>query len=178
MWDENSIYPKNETRYAFTENMNDEAVEKIDSGIFTQGSAILKIKCYNPKKLIVQHLPAKEKEKEIEINRMRNGYITQILRSVEIVIIGGVVIEIYGGVLFREKFKVFPFKKIIDELFALRQKYKDEGSDVMQLLVKLPLNALYGEFLRKDISESFECKSEAWMISEYDGRVLDYYKVT
>ena len=38
----------------------------------------------------------------------------------------------------------------------------------MQLLVKLIMNALYGEFLRKDILESHVCKSEMWMMSEYD----------
>ena len=47
----------------------------------------------------------------------------------------------------------------------------------MQLLVKLIMNALYGEFLRKEITESYQCKSEAWMMSEYDERVLDYQKI-
>ena len=57
MWDENSIYPRNETGYAYTRDMNDELVEKINTSNFTQGSAILKIKYYNPRDLIVQHLP-------------------------------------------------------------------------------------------------------------------------
>ena len=47
----------------------------------------------------------------------------------------------------------------------------------MQLLVKLTMNALYEEFLRKDILESYQCKSEAWMMSEYDERVLVYPKI-
>ena len=83
---------------------------------------------------------------------MRNGYITQVLTSVdiqEIVKIGRRVIQIYEGVIYQENFKISPFEKIIDELFALRKKYKDEGNDVMQLSVKLIMNALYGEFLRK-----------------------------
>ena len=102
MWDENSIYPRNETGYAYTRDLNDELVEKFNSQTFTQGSAILKIKYYNPKNLIVQHLPVKEKEKKIEINRMKNGYIIDHLTSVdiqEIVKIGGKVIEIYEGVI-------------------------------------------------------------------------------
>ena len=45
--------------------MNDELVEKFSTGIFTQGSAILKNKNYNPKNLIVQHLPVKERDKKI-----------------------------------------------------------------------------------------------------------------
>ena len=47
----------------------------------------------------------------------------------------------------------------------------------MQLLVKLIMNALYGEFLRKDMTESYQCKSEMWMQTEYDERVLDYQKI-
>ena len=110
---------------------------------------------------------------------MRNGYIIEDLTSVdiqEIVKIGGKVIGIYEGVIYREIFKVGPFRKVIDKLFALRQKYKDENNDVMQLLVKLIMNSLYGENIRKDIEEKFACKSEAWMMSEYDERVKDYWK--
>ena len=66
MWDKSSIYPKIETGYAFTPDMNDELVEKFNNQTFTQGSAILKIKYFNPKNLIVQHLPVKEKVKKIE----------------------------------------------------------------------------------------------------------------
>ena len=55
------------------------------------------MKYYNPKNLIVQHLPIKEREKKIETNRMQNGYVIDTLTSVdikEIVKIGGKVIEI------------------------------------------------------------------------------------
>ena len=181
MWDEKSIYPRIETGYAFTRDMNDELVEKFNNQTFTQGSAILKIKYYNPKNLIVQHIPIKETEKKIEINRMRYGYFIDTLTSVdiqEIIEIGGKVIQIYEGVIYRENFKVSPFRKVIDKLFALRQKYKDENNDVMQLLVKLLMNSLYGENIRKDIEEKFTCKSEAWMMSEYDERVKDYWKIS
>ena len=180
MWDPNSIYPKIETGYAFEKHMNNELVEKINNQTFTQGSAFLKIKNYNPKKLIVQHVPVKEKEKKIEINRMRNGYITQVLISVDIqenVKSGGRVNENYEGVVYKENFKTNPFEKVISKLFASRQKYKEENNDVMQLLVKLIMNALYGEFLGEDITESYQCKSEMWMQTEYDERVLDYQKI-
>ena len=63
MWDENSIYPRIETGYASTRDMNDELVEKFNIQTFTQGSAILKIKYYNPKNLFVQHVPVEEREK-------------------------------------------------------------------------------------------------------------------
>ena len=114
MWDENSIYPRIETGYAFTRDMSDELVEKFNNGTFTERSAVLRIKYYNPKNLIVQHLPVKELQKKIEINRMRNGYTIDHLTSVdiqEIVKIGGKVIEIYEGVIYRENSKVSPVKK-------------------------------------------------------------------
>ena len=38
----------------------------------------------------------------------------------------GKLIEIYGGVVHRANFKVSPIRNIIDNSFALRQKYKDE----------------------------------------------------
>ena len=122
----------------------------------------MKFKFYNPTNLIVQHLPVKEKEKRCEINRLQNGYIVQTLTSVdiqEIVKNGGKVVEIYEGVIYRENFKINPFEKVIPNVFALRHKYKDENNDVMQLLVNLIMNALYGEFLRKDITESYQAKS-------------------
>ena len=75
---------------------------------------------------------------------MRNGYITLVLTSVdiqEIVKIGGRVIEIYEGVIYKENFEINPFEKVITKLFVLRQKYKEENNDVMQLLVKLIMNA-------------------------------------
>ena len=181
MWDEKSIYPRIETGYAFTRDMNKFLVHGFNNQNFTQGSAILKIKYYNPKNLTVQHLPIKEKEKKIEINRMRNGYIIDTLTSVdiqEIVKIGGKVMEIYEGVIYKENFKVSPFRKVIDILFKLRQKYKDEGNEVMQLLVKLLMNSLYGEQIRKDIEEKFACKSEMWMQTEYDERIKDYWKIS
>ena len=91
--------------------------------------------------------------------------------------IGGKVIEIYEGFIYRENFKVSPFKKVIDKLFELRQKNKDENKDVRQLLVELIMNSLYGGQISRDIEESYQSKPEMWMMFEYDERVLDYQKV-
>ena len=69
-------------------------------------------------------------------------------------------IQIYEGVNYRESFKVSLFKKVFDQLFQIVQKYKVEKNDVMHLLVKLIMKSLYGEQIRKDIEESYECKRE------------------
>ena len=44
----------------------------------------------------------------------------------------------------------------------------------MEGLVKLIVNSLYGVQIRRDINESYYCKSESWMTTEFDGNVLDY----
>ena len=38
----------------------------------------------------------------------------------------------------------------------------------MQLIVKLIMNSLYREQIRKDVEESYSCKSENWTLTEYD----------
>ena len=77
-----------------------------------------------------------------------------------------------------ENSKYHHLEKLFNNLFAVRQKYKKEKNDVRQLLVKLLMNSLYEENIRKDIEEKFACKSEAWMMTEYDERVEDYWKIS
>ena len=160
--------------------MNKVYVEAFNNQTFNQDgveSAILRIKYYKPRNLIFQHLPVKEKVENIDVNRMRNGYILDTLTSVdicEIVKIGGKVIEIYEGVIYRENFKISPLRKVIENTFALRKKYKDEHNDLIQRLVKLTMTSLYGVQIRKDIDQSYKCKSKQWMETEYDENVLDY----
>ena len=72
MWDPKSIHPKIQTGYAYVNDMNDDPVENFSNGKFNQGCAILKMKYFNPKSLIVQHLPIKENVNNIDFNRMRN----------------------------------------------------------------------------------------------------------
>ena len=107
MWDEKSVYPKIETGFDFKPHMNKTYVEAFNNQTFNEDgdeSTILTIKYYNPSDLIFQHLPVKEKVKKIEVNRMRNGYIIDTLTSVdiqEIGKIGGKVVRIYEGVIYR-----------------------------------------------------------------------------
>ena len=169
MWDENSVYPQKKTGLAFEPNLNDAYVVAFNNQTFLQGgdeSVITKIKYYNPPDLIFQHLPVKEKFKKIGVKRMRKCYIIDTLTSVDIqenVKIGEKVIEIYEGVNYRENFKISLFRKVIENLFPLRQKDKDKKNNLMQRLVKLTMNSLYGVQIRRDISDSYYCKSEISM---------------
>ena len=60
MWDEIHLYLRIETGYAFTEDMKDELVDNLNIQIFKNSSVMLAMLYYNPKCLIVQHLPIKE----------------------------------------------------------------------------------------------------------------------
>ena len=183
MWDENSLYSKIETGFAFKPYMNIVYVEAFNNQTFNQdgdASAILRKECYNPPNLIFQHLPVKEKVKNIEVKSMRNEFIIDTLTSVdicEIVKIGGKLIEIYESVFYREIFKISPFRKVIEKLVTSKQKYEDEHNDLLQGLVKLFMNSLGGVQIRKDIDQSYKCKSQHWMETEFDENELDYWKL-
>ena len=86
-------------------------------------------------------------------------------------------IEIYEGVIYRENFNISPFRRVIEKLFALRQKCKDKKNDLMQGLIKLIMNSLHGVQIRRDINESYYCISETWMKTEFDEIVLDYWRL-
>ena len=106
-----------------------------------------------------------------------DGYTIDTLTSVdekEIFEIGGIIFPIYEGVFYRKNLKASPFGKVIDKLFALRQKYKK--NEVMQILVKLLMNSLYGERIRKDIEEKIACESECWQMTEYDQRIKSFWR--
>ena len=129
IWDEKSVYPKIETGFAFEPHMNDVYVKAFNNQTFNQDgneSGILKIKYYNPPNLIFQqHLPVKEKVKNIEVNRMKNGYSFVKLTSVdisEIVKTGGRVIEIYEGAYYREKFQDVAFQENYRKIVCFRTK--------------------------------------------------------
>ena len=71
---------------------------------------------------------------------MRNGYIINILTSVDVPQIiksGGKVTQVYEGVINRENFKISPFRTVKEKQFASRQKYKKERNVFMQGLVSL-----------------------------------------
>ena len=135
MWDEKSVYPKSETGFVFKTHMIKIYVDAFNNQTFSQDddeSVILGFKNHNPRDLVFQHLPVKQKVKNVEVNRMRNGHIIDVLTSVdicEIVKIGRKLIEIYEVVIYKENFRISPFRKVIEKLFALRQKNTNGHND-------------------------------------------------
>ena len=65
---------------------------------------------------------------------MKNGYIVDVLTSVdirEIVRVGGQGIEVNESVIYKEHFKVSPFRKFYKNLFDLKLKYKSENNEIL-----------------------------------------------
>ena len=74
---------------------------------------------------------------------MRNGYIIDTLTLVdlfEIVQMDGKVIKKYDHVFYRENFETSPLRKIIEKLFTLRPKSRNEGKDFTQPLTNIIMN--------------------------------------
>ena len=86
-------------------------------------------------------------------------------------------IEIYEGVIYRENFKISPFRRVIEKLFTFKEKYKYEKK-IMQALIKLVMNSFNSVQIRREFNESFYCKSQNWMKTEYYENVLGYWKVS
>ena len=83
MFELDNIYPKIESAYEFTSDMNGKLVNEINKQTF-KTSAILKIKYYNPHDFILQHIPIKGEVNKTEVNRLRKGYVADTLTSVDI----------------------------------------------------------------------------------------------
>ena len=76
---------------------------------------------------------------------MRKGNVLDTLTSVDIqekLKNGGNLIQFYKGVIYWEGFKLSHYWKSLENPFALRQKYKGKGNDVLQGLVILIMNRL------------------------------------
>jgi hypothetical protein len=174
-------YPDLEKCTAFTPSMEDELINKFNSGTF-QYTGLFHCIYFNPLDLEFQHIPVKEDASGAiaTVNRLRNGFIEAHLCSVdmeEIVKIGGKIIRLFEGIIFESHYEVSPLKNYVEYLFELRMRYKKEGNKVMETLVKLMLNALYGKCIQKDISKEIHIWSEETLRGKFDERVIDYSRL-
>ena len=79
-----SLYPKIETSFVFTNDMNDELGNSFNRKIFgfkntedlTASSGLVEIKYFYPENIILQHVPVTEKVGKQEVNKLRVGFIT------------------------------------------------------------------------------------------------------
>ena len=74
------------------------------------------------------------------VNRLTKDYKTQVLTNVEIdeiVKMGGEISNIDEGIVYKEYFKISPFKNVIEHLFVPKLKYEEAGNNLM---VELKIN--------------------------------------
>ena len=145
--DKNSTWPKIETSYPFKKCMNESICTLFNSGRWPElnRSAFSTIKYHNPKDLIFQHLPIKEKienpyknNRLEEINRMRNGIIIDTLTSVDIVEIvkySGIILEVFEG-FFCHNLEFNPYTDFVTDMFQKSDMFKSQGKDLLQNLAK------------------------------------------
>ena len=91
-------------------------------------------------------------------NRLRNGFITQVLANNdtdEIVEMGGKIGNIYERFVYKENFTVAPFKTVKEHLLDLKLKFEEEGINLMVDIIKLCMISLYGQSVRTDIDEKY-----------------------
>ena len=142
------------------------------------------VKYLNLENLIFQHLPVKEeienpyKNNRIgEINRKRNGVITDTLTSVdnvEIVRCGVIIFELFEA-FFCQNLEYKLYTEFVTEMFEKRELFKSQGKDLLQNLAKKIGLSVYGANIRKDINEEPKCVTEKWMSENFDDRVKKWF---
>ena len=144
-------------------------------------TGFFKVSNYNHKEIVFQHMSVKEnlfndrKNRHEEINRFRNGDITQHLNSVDIdnvVRFGGYIVKKLEGFIC-DNLEINPFERFTIDFTNRRNKYKEENKPLLQTLTEKISNAVYGSCIRKDIEKSYECVTQSWMKNEYNESVID-----
>ena len=81
-------------------------------------------------------------------------------------------------VLFIEKISRYRSLEKLKKNCLLQDKIiKTKKNDILQGLVKIIMNSLCEVQIHRDIDESFYCKLETWMKTEFDENVLDYWRL-
>ena len=180
---EKSTWPAIETAKAINPEDSEVYCKLFNTGEWASlnKTGFFKVKYHNPENLILQHMAVKEdvynetKNKSENVNRFRNGDITQHLTSVdieEVVRIGGIIKEFYEGFIC-DNLDYNPFKEYILDMTAKRNEYKKQGKNILQDMCKKISKGTYGGCIRCDIHEILKCVSENWMETEYDDRVKE-----
>ena len=181
---ETSSWPAIETAKAINPEDSEVYCELFNTGerASLNKTGFFKVKYHNPENLILQHMAVKEdvynetKNKYENVNRFRNGDITQHLTSVdieEVVRVGGVIKKFYEGFIC-DNLDYNPFEEYILDMTAKRNEYKKQGKNILQDMCKKISYGTYGGCIRCNIHKILKCVSKNWMETEYDDRVKEY----
>ena len=178
MVDRTSDYSRIETGYLFTPNIKMEKVQQFHNRTSTQfkdqASVFLRVRYHNPKNLTFQHLPVKDdvildRKRYADVNRLQNGCITQVLPNVDV----DENVKMGRKICNKEKFKVSPFRNVIEQLFKLKMKYKEEGKDLTEDFMKKNMHSINRQSIRKDVSEQYIIGPGKRLVKNNDERMLN-----
>lgn len=133
-----------------------------------------KLKKYMKEYLVIADMEFYIEKPAIGVKRDRLtfpiGYIRDTVTSPEIEVImrDGIINRIYRICLYEHR---DVFKKYVENIYALRMKYKQEGNFSYQLFCKYLLNSLYGKFGQR-IQKLDAVQAD---MSLKDNFILDYY---
>ena len=184
----NSKWPKIETAKAIKKEDNDRLCGLFNSGEWRtlNKSVVFRIRYYNAKDILFAQLSVKKQslnENKIryeEINRFRNGYVTQYLKSVKkkrvesLVTVGSLILEFYGGFIC-ENLELNPFENFVIMMTENRNKFRKKKKDLLQTLTEKRTNAVYGFCIRHELNESYKYVSIQWMRTEYDDQEREWF---
>ena len=154
-----------------------------------QASAHFRDGCHIQKNLKFQHLPVIEDvslngKRYKDINRLRNGYITQESTNVdigEIVIMGGKKCNTFEGTLYKEKVRFLHLKKSQNiYFFILKLKYEEQENDLLADLSEFCMNLFYGQPRGRNIVEECILRPKVWLVKNNEEELLNmnlYQKV-
>ena len=167
-----SKWPKTETAKEIKKEDSDRFCEIFNSGEWEtlNKSRFFKLKYYNPKDTVKETVFNANKNRHEEINRFRNGHLTQCPTSVDIeklVRVGSVISKLFEGFIC-DNLEFTPFEKFVIKMTEKINKNKKEKKDLLQTSTKSKTNA--GFCLRAEINDSFKCVSTQWMKIEYNDR--------
>ena len=157
VFDINSLYP-----FAMKDNSypHPHTIRKVeepslkDIDYYLKFKGVMTVKIKSPKYMKYPYLPHKYKTdngiKLVFPLGVWSGVYTnfEIKRAIEL---GYEVLEIKKSYIYRGAFD--PFSLYVRDLYALRLKYKSQGSP-LELGIKLLLNSLYGKFASRHVSET------------------------
>ena len=149
-----SMWPAIETAKAINPEDSEVYCKLFNTGewVSLNKTGFFKVKYHNPENLILQHMAVKEdvyndtENKYENVNRFRNGDITQHLTSVdieEVVRVGGVIKKFHEGFIC-DNLDYNPFREYILDMTAKRNEYKKRSKTILADLCKKISNGTYG----------------------------------
>ena len=85
-----------------------------------------------------------------------------------------IILEIYN-VFFCHIMQYNPYTDFVKDMIAKRDRYKKERKDLLQILAEKIANSVYGNNIRKDVNDQYECVTENWTTENYDDTVKEWW---